>query len=91
MDESSKKNRLLTEFAAERSIRRTANLLQEKRSRIRDDLKQLVKHLALLVPLATASDGDIANTDILIEAAYRLNDEVFAEMLIQIIKESQCL
>ncbi len=89
MDEPSNRDKLLMEFEAERSIRRTARLLQEKRSRIRDDLKQLVNHLSLLLPLSAATENNSDNADILIEAAHRLNDEVFTELLVQIIQETQ--
>ena len=89
MDDPSNRDKLLVEFEAERSIRRTARLLREKRSRIRDDLKQLVNHLALLLPLPPVADNNLDNAEILIEAANRLNDEVFTELLVEIIRETQ--
>ena len=89
MDDPSNRDKLLVEFEAERSIRRTARLLREKRSRIREDLKQLVSHLALLLPLPPVADNNPDNAEILIEAANRLNDEVFTELLVEIIRETQ--
>ncbi|MGF1541736.1 MAG: hypothetical protein ACFCU5_15025 [Pleurocapsa sp.] len=88
MDNPSQGDRLLMEFQTERSIRRVAQLLQDKRSRIRDDLQQLIDHLSLFVPQAAPTDNNrvVNNTDILLEAAHRLNDEIFTELLVQIIQ-----
>ncbi len=86
MDDPSQKDELLMEFHTERSIRRIAQLLQNKRSRIRDDLQQLIDHLSLFVPLSVSTDDHTANTEILLEAAQRLDDEVFTKLLLQIIQ-----
>ncbi len=88
MNEPSKRDILLLELERERSIRRTARLLYAKRSRIRDELDRLISHLSLLVnvPQKTAEDPQ-PESDILIEAAKRINDPIFTDLVIQIIQE----
>ncbi len=90
MNEPSKRDILLVELERERSIRRTMRLLYAKRSRIRDELDRLISHLSLLVavPDKTAEDPQ-PESDILIEAAKRIDDTVFTNLLIQIIQERQ--
>lgn len=88
MNQPPKKDILVAELERERSIRRTASLLYSKRSRIFDELDCLISHLSLLVivPRKTAEDPQ-PESDILIEAAKRINDPVFTDLLIQIIQE----
>lgn len=88
MNEPSKRDVLVLELERERSIRRTASLLSAKRSRMRDELDRLISHLSLLVsiPHKTAEDPQ-PESDILIEAARRINDPVFTELVIQLIQE----
>ena len=88
MNEPSKRDILLLELERERSIRRTARLLHDKRSRIKDELDRLVSHLSLLVaiPRKTSEDPQ-PESAILIEAAKRIDDPVFTDLLIQIIQE----
>jgi|GEM_PF-1581798 len=83
-----KKDILLAELERERSIRRTARLLYDKRSRIFDELDRLISHLSLLVavPRKTIEDPQ-PESDILIEAAKRIEDPVFTDLVIQIIQE----
>jgi hypothetical protein len=90
MNEPSKRDVLVLELERERSIRRTANLLYAKRSRIRDELDRLISHLSLLVaiPHKTTEDPQ-PESDILIEAARRIDDPVFTELVIQVIHERQ--
>ena len=90
MNEWPKRDILLVELERERSIRRTMKLLYAKRSRIRDELDRLISHLSLLVavPDKTAEDPQ-PESDILIEAAKRIDDTVFTNLLIQIIQERQ--
>ncbi len=90
MNEWPKRDILLVELERERSIRRTMRLLYAKRSRIRDELDRLISHLSLLVavPDKTAEDPQ-PESDILIEAAKRIDDTVFTNLLIQIIQERQ--
>jgi hypothetical protein len=90
MNEPSKRDVLVLELERERSIRRTASLLYAKRSRIRDELDRLISHLSLLValPHKTAEDPQ-PESDILIEAARRIDDPVFTELVIQVIQERQ--
>ena len=88
MNEPSKRDILLLELERERSIRRTAKLLDDKRSRIKDELDRLVSHLSLLVviPRKTSEDPQ-PESEILIEAAKRIDDPVFTNLLMQIIQE----
>ncbi len=88
MNEPSKRDVLLIELERERSVRRTARLLSAKRSSIRDELDRLISHLSLLVsiPRKTAEDPQ-PESDILIEAARRIDDPVFTELVIQLIQE----
>ena len=81
---------LVLELERERSVRRTARLLSDRRSRMRDELDRLISHLSLLVavPQKTAEDPQPAS-DILIEAARRINDPVFTDLVIQMIQERQ--
>ena len=78
---------LLHEFKRERSVRRAAHILDAKRQRLRRELKELVEHLTLLVPLA----GVATQEDYLVfvqEAASRLGDDAFAQLLLKILSES---
>ena len=88
MDESPKRDILLAELERERSIRRTARLLYAKRSRIIDELDRLIAHLSLLVavPRKTLEDPQ-PESDLLIEAAKRINDPIFTDLIIQIIHD----
>jgi len=82
MEEPSSNSNMLNEFARERSIRRILRVLRAKRSRMDEDLKQLVTHLGLLVPAHHKSpDGDIV-----IEALERLEKDGFSHLLEGIIK-----
>lgn len=90
MNEPLKRDILLVELERERSVRRTARLLSAKRSRIRDELDRLISHLSLLVsmPRKTAEDPQ-PESAILIEAAERINDPVFTNLVIQLLQERQ--
>ena len=90
MNEPPKRDALLVELDRERSIRRTVKLLRAKRSRIREDLHQLVNHLSLLIPVPKSkSDRNLTSAEMLIEAVQRLDDEIFTDLLIQIIQEKK--
>lgn len=88
MNEPSKRDILLLELERERSIRRTASLLSARRSRMRDELDRLIAHVSLLVamPRKTAEDPQ-PESDILIEAARRIDDPIFTDMVVQIVRE----
>jgi len=88
MNEPSKRDTLLLELERERSVRRTASLLYAKRSRIHEDLDRLIGHLSLLVsvPRKTAEDPQ-PESAILIEAAKRIDDPIFTNLVIQLIQE----
>lgn len=90
MDESPKRDILLAQLERERSIRRTAKLLYAKRSRIIDELDRLISHLSLLVavPRKTLDDPQ-PESDLLIEAAKRINDPIFSDLIVQVIQDRQ--
>ncbi|MEC4893098.1 MAG: hypothetical protein SAL07_07375 [Oscillatoria sp. PMC 1051.18] len=76
------------EFRQERTIRRTAVLLDRKRKRIREDIQQLIAHMAFLVPTIEISQpGSETQADLLQEALLRLGDDAFAQMVVQIMQE----
>ena len=81
---------LLQEFRRERSVRRTVNILEAKRLEIRRDLQRLITHIALLLP-ASAQDkiNNDLPTDLLEEAAKRLGDEAFTDLLLQLLNHSK--
>ncbi|MEC4983697.1 MAG: hypothetical protein SAJ37_12160 [Oscillatoria sp. PMC 1068.18] len=82
------KQQLSQEFRHERTIRRTAALLDRKRQRIREDIQQLIAHMAFLVPTIDLSQpGSETQTDLLQEALLRLGDDAFAQMVVQIMQE----
>ncbi|MGF1479564.1 MAG: hypothetical protein ACFB4I_08740 [Cyanophyceae cyanobacterium] len=83
----SEPNTLLTEFHRERSIRRTAMMLETKRLRIRDELEQLIAHVPLLVPTATQATDAYSASDLLKDAAARIGDDAFAQLLLAILQE----
>ena len=88
MDEVPKKDILLAELERERSIRRTARLLYAKRSRVIDEIDCLISHLSLLVAIpGRTSEDSHPESDILIEAAKRIDDPIFTDLLIQIIQQ----
>jgi hypothetical protein len=90
MNEPPKRDILLVELERERSVRRTASLLYAKRSRIRDELDRLISHLSLLVSIPHRTPDDPQpESDILIEAARRIDDPVFTDLIIQLIQERQ--
>jgi len=90
MNEPSKRDGLSVELEKERSVRRTVRLLQAKRARIREELERLITHLSLLVasPQNTANDYP-SKSDILLEAISRIEDDVFTELLVQIIENKK--
>ncbi|BAU66979.1 hypothetical protein STA3757_43850 [Stanieria sp. NIES-3757] len=88
MNEPPEKDALVIEFKKERSIRRTIRVLKAKRSQIRKDLVQLITHLSMLMPLGKfASTTQLSDVDILKEALARLDDDVFAQLLIEVLQE----
>jgi len=90
MNEPPKRDILLVELERERSVRRTASLLYAKRSRIRDELDRLISYLSLLVSIPHRTPDDPQpESDILIEAARRIDDPVFTDLIIQMIRERQ--
>jgi len=87
MDERQEKDVLLSELEREHSIRRTVKLLHAKRSSVVDELDLLIDHLSLLVAVPhQTSENPHFESDLLIEAAKRIDDPLFTELLIQIIQ-----
>ena len=86
MFNSAESGKLIKEFNHERSIRRTVKLLENKHKRIKDDLEQLISHISLLVPIAGLSASDPRYNDLLIDAITRLENEPFAQLLLQLIQ-----
>ena len=84
MEDPSRGSGLIREFSRERSIRRVLRVLKAKRSRIDEDLNQLVTHLGLLVPLSQ-TQGD---NSVLLEAISRLEEDGFTELLMEIIQRN---
>ncbi|MEA5468555.1 MULTISPECIES: hypothetical protein [unclassified Spirulina] len=89
MYEYSEQDELTLEFRRERSVRRAAAILEAKQRRIRADLKQLLAHISLLIP-ASALQGDRGSKLMLLEdAAERLRDENFSQLILDILREGQ--
>ncbi|MEC4803876.1 MAG: hypothetical protein SAJ12_05635 [Jaaginema sp. PMC 1079.18] len=78
---------LAFELRRERAVRRTMNLLETKRRRMRDDLDQLITHLSLLVPAELLASTDSTPTTVLEDAAARLGDDAFAQLILQLLQE----
>ncbi len=81
MEDPSSSGGLIEEFTRERSVRRILRVLKAKRSRIDEDLNQLVTHLGLLVPLSHKQEDN----GILLEAISRMDDEGFVQLMTEII------
>ena len=90
MHELPPKNELLVEFAKERSIRRTVRVLKAKRERLTTEINQLLTHLSLLLPCSEQS-GNLrkSSSEIILEALERLDDDVFAQLLVEAIGEDK--
>lgn len=88
MNEPPNRDVLLAELERERSIRRAAKFFHAKRSHVKQELNCLIGHLSLLVavPSETREDSQ-PESDILIEAAKRIDDPVFSDLLIQAIQK----
>jgi hypothetical protein len=86
MDDRPQEYELADEFRRERSIRRAVAVLEAKRQRIRDDIEQLISHITLLVP-PSSSARDAYN--MLEDAAGRLGDDAFAQLLLHVLQEGR--
>lgn len=80
---------LAREFRQERAIRRATFMLEAKRRRIRSDLKQLIRHLDLLMPNPKTNSAAAKEQSILKAALGRLDDEAFAQLLQEILAEQK--
>lgn len=79
-----------SQLLRECSISRAAKVLDAKRQRIREELEQLIYHIALLVPLA--GDGNSSTEfycQLLQDAVERLGDRAFAQLLLQVLQDLQ--
>ncbi len=83
MSDRPQQDPLEREFRHERHIRRTVMLLETKRHRMRQELKQFLVHMNFLVP----KTEDRSQQDFVQEAIDRLGDDAFAELLAQMFKE----
>lgn len=79
-------SQLADEFRRERSIRRAVTVLETKRRRIRDDIEQLISQISLLMP---PSSSDRETCAVLEDAAGRLGDEAFVQLLLQVLQEGR--
>ena len=87
MDDRREQDVLLAEFRRERSIRRTVKVLESKRKHIREELQQLIMHIALLVPMTGVSQTPTDfHLDLLKEAVERLGDDAFTQLLMQLLE-----
>ncbi|MDY6782666.1 MAG: hypothetical protein SW833_09000 [Cyanobacteriota bacterium] len=77
---------LADDFRRERSVRRAVTVLETKRRRIRDDIEQLISQISLLMP---PSSGDRETSALLEDAAERLGDEAFVQLLRQVWQEGR--
>lgn len=97
MDDYPEQNILLTELLKERSrmlreysVRRAVRVLDTKRQRIREELAQLIRHIALLIPLTEISSTSTEPySDLLQDAIKQLGDDAFSELLLQVLQEVQ--
>jgi hypothetical protein len=79
---------VLIEFRRECTVRRTAQVLETKRKRIQEDLRQLVQHLGLLVPTSAAWEEEAPSQAIILkEALARLGDEGFAQLVLALLED----
>ena len=87
MNEPSKKDELSAALEQERGIRRASQLLASQQTHIYEELDRLVSYLKLLLPQSHSMVGQAKTTnDLIIEAARRLEDPLFVELITQIIK-----
>ncbi|MGK7926883.1 MAG: hypothetical protein AB4290_16850 [Spirulina sp.] len=87
MYEPSERDELALEFRRERSVRRVAAILEGKRRRIRADLKQLLAHIFLLIPTSELTGDRNSKLILLEDAAERLRDETFSQLLLELLRE----
>ncbi|ELS04960.1 hypothetical protein Xen7305DRAFT_00046970 [Xenococcus sp. PCC 7305] len=84
MEESSKDNKLITQFENERSVRRILRALRAKRSHVQEDLEQLIGYLSSLAPVSNKN----SDSEILLQAIERLDKDGFTSLLEQILDDS---
>lgn len=90
MNEPSNRDELSAKLEQECSIRRATKLLEAKRSRIYDELNQMISYLKLLVPISNnPTDNTPTHNDLMLEAARRLDDPLFSKLLVQIIQRRE--
>jgi hypothetical protein len=82
MESADQKGTLSQEFYRERFIRRTMQVLDEKRRRMLDDLCDFAVNLHFLLPPQSENNStDTGSQTILEEALDRLEDEAFTRLI----------
>ncbi|MBE9115435.1 hypothetical protein IQ249_05925 [Lusitaniella coriacea LEGE 07157] len=89
MSDRQDEHELSREFRQERSVRRVVDVIETKRKRIRDDLEQLICHISLLVPCTGANCFSEQTYGAIEDAAHRLGDDAFAQLLLQVLQEGR--
>lgn len=88
MDNSNDRDVLVAEFWRECLIRRTCTLLEKQRQLLREDIYDLVAHIALLVlPMEFPTYKSEQYKEILIEALERLGDDAFAKLVLDVVRK----
>ncbi|MGF1487688.1 MAG: hypothetical protein ACFBSE_11415 [Prochloraceae cyanobacterium] len=83
MSDRPQQDPLECQFRRERHVRRAAMLIETKRQRMRQELKQFLVHLNFLIP----KTEDRSQQDFVREAINRLGDDAFAKLLAQLLQE----
>ncbi len=88
MDSPNERDVLVAELWRECSIRRTSILLEKQRQLLREDIYDLVAHIALLVlPMEFPTYRSEQYKDILVEALERLGDDAFAKLVLDVVRK----
>lgn len=86
MDGPLNRDELFGEFCRERSVRRTARVLQVKRDRLREELYHMLSSMAFFTYSKDFPPGDVElSRDIVEEALSRLGDDAFAQWIGELI------
>ncbi|AFY64917.1 hypothetical protein [Geitlerinema sp. PCC 7407] len=86
MDGLPNRDELTSEFCRERSVRRTARVLQIKRDRLRDELCHMLSSMAFFTYSRDFPPGNgELSRDIVEEALARLGDDAFAQWIEELI------
>ncbi|MDJ0728230.1 MAG: hypothetical protein QNJ38_24315 [Prochloraceae cyanobacterium] len=83
MSDRPQQDPLEREFRHEKHIRRAVMLLETKRKRMRQELKQFLVHVNFLIPKTEYRSEE----EFVRDAIDRLGDDAFAQLLIQTLQE----